>query len=241
MAYKIDQAVGYNLKIQRLKRGLTQEALGNLAGMSKQGISNIESGKGAASKTITTIADCLDISPFDLYKEIEQDANINFQRIISPNRIYLNRPSYKEKISEVIDNVISDTKDKIYYEAVTPTVKESFKLNKDILLQRLEAKRSVVNHNILEVFSEELLSNIRKSIYNEYDGKNDSIEDDEVEELLEDDEIEELVEDDTQNNQAENKPVTENKRPYDTTGLRRDQIEWLDELYGYKPNSNKDQ
>lgn len=207
MAYKIDQAVGYNLKKQRLAQGLTQDALGKLAGMTKQGISNIESGKGATSKTITTIADCLHISPFDLYKEIEPEANINFRRVTSPDRIYFNKEQYSEDIRAMIDNIISDTKDEIYYKAVVPVTKEFNTQNREMLLARLEVSRSFANYNLLSTYLDDLLLSIRKSIYNEVDEVNEVVVPDDDEpladeelvnsyEMFADDDIEDILVDD---------------------------------------------
>ncbi|MFH1422135.1 MAG: helix-turn-helix transcriptional regulator [Planctomycetota bacterium] len=65
------QLLGGRIKEERKKRGLTQEKLAELSGVSNTFISFIESGnKNASLKTIKKIADVFQISLSDLFGEM---------------------------------------------------------------------------------------------------------------------------------------------------------------------------
>ena len=68
------QLLGKRIKEERKKRGLTQEKLAELSGVSNTFISFIESGnKNASLKTIKKIADVFQISLSDLFSEMTID------------------------------------------------------------------------------------------------------------------------------------------------------------------------
>ena len=60
--------IGEKIKIARIKRGLTQEELGNMIGVQKSAIAKYESGRVVNIKrtTLQKIADVLDMNPSDL-------------------------------------------------------------------------------------------------------------------------------------------------------------------------------
>jgi len=63
--------LGRRIKEERKKKGMTQEKLAELSGISNNFISYIESGnKNASLKTIKKIADALEITLSDLFREI---------------------------------------------------------------------------------------------------------------------------------------------------------------------------
>lgn len=62
--------MGYRLKDIRLKRGINQEALSRLSGVSRQTISDIESGSAKVNTTIGTLlklADALHCKVTDIF------------------------------------------------------------------------------------------------------------------------------------------------------------------------------
>lgn len=66
----LKERLAKNIKAQRLKRDLTQEAFAELIGMSYEGYQKIELGKRSVSlKTIEKIAKALKIDPVRLFKK----------------------------------------------------------------------------------------------------------------------------------------------------------------------------
>lgn len=61
MANRLDN-IGLMIRNERLRKGLTQEELGERVGVGKAQISKIESGKGLAIKTVTKVLDALGMS-----------------------------------------------------------------------------------------------------------------------------------------------------------------------------------
>jgi transcriptional regulator with XRE-family HTH domain len=61
MDFQIDK-IGTLIRDERIRRGMTQEALGEKVGVGKAQISKIESGKGLTIKTVTKVLDALDLS-----------------------------------------------------------------------------------------------------------------------------------------------------------------------------------
>lgn len=61
MEAKIDD-IGILIRDERLRRGMTQEELGEKVGVGKAQISKIESGKGLTIKTVTKVLDALSLS-----------------------------------------------------------------------------------------------------------------------------------------------------------------------------------
>ncbi len=67
------QILGKRIRDERQKRGLTQERLAEIAGISNNFVSYIETGKKVASlKTIKKIADALETPLTELFKGIPQ-------------------------------------------------------------------------------------------------------------------------------------------------------------------------
>jgi transcriptional regulator with XRE-family HTH domain len=66
--------IGDKIKSARLKKGLTQEALGELLGVQKSAIAKYESGRVVNIKrsTLKKISDILDIRPAELITDIEE-------------------------------------------------------------------------------------------------------------------------------------------------------------------------
>lgn len=54
--------IGSIIRNERIRKGLTQEELGERVGVGKAQISKIESGKGLTIKTVTKVLDALSIS-----------------------------------------------------------------------------------------------------------------------------------------------------------------------------------
>lgn len=54
--------IGPMIRNERLRKGLTQEELGERVGVGKAQISKIESGKGLTIKTVTRVLDALGMS-----------------------------------------------------------------------------------------------------------------------------------------------------------------------------------
>ena len=66
------QQFAHNLRQQRLRRGLSQEALGHAAGLHRTEISLLErAGRDPRLSTITRLAHALDIRPAALLRGIE--------------------------------------------------------------------------------------------------------------------------------------------------------------------------
>ena len=69
--------IGSIIRNERIRKGLTQEELGERVGVGKAQISKIESGKGLTIKTVTKVLDALGISASVVLKnEPEIDRNV---------------------------------------------------------------------------------------------------------------------------------------------------------------------
>lgn len=69
--------IGSIIRNERLRKGLTQEELGERVGVGKAQISKIESGKGLTIKTVTKVLDALGMSASVVLKnEQEFDKNV---------------------------------------------------------------------------------------------------------------------------------------------------------------------
>lgn len=69
--------IGSIIRNERIRKGLTQEELGERVGVGKAQISKIESGKGLTIKTVTKVLDALSISASVVLKdEPEIDKNV---------------------------------------------------------------------------------------------------------------------------------------------------------------------
>lgn len=178
--YRIDEAVRHNLKALRLERGLTQQAIADLAGVSKQTVSNIELGRGANSRTLERLAESLAISPLEFFKEPEKGAEIEYKRV-SPKAAKLNREQYTAMLEKTVDFIVKDAGEKLYFDSIMPAVKEMFAQNRDRLLDRLNAEISNANFLVLVTFEDALLEQLKKSIV-----PNENVEDDDIDELVED-------------------------------------------------------
>lgn len=72
MEQKLREILGLNIKVERVKRGLTQEKLGELAEISTKHITKIESGDVSPSiYLIYKIAKALNVSIDKLIQEVE--------------------------------------------------------------------------------------------------------------------------------------------------------------------------
>lgn len=165
MSLRIDEIVGYHMKSFRLERQLTQQALADRASLSKQTISNLEKGQGANSKTIERIAECLDVSPLAFYTEVSSDEDISFKRVSHATSTKSNSIPYLAELKQVADKIIADTKDMIYYQQVSPVIKEMFQSNQDLILAKLNAEKNNKNYFVLSAFEENLISNLKQAIY----------------------------------------------------------------------------
>lgn len=183
MPLRIDEIVGYHMKSFRLERQLTQQALADRANLSKQTISNLEKGQGANSKTIERIAECLDVSPLAFYAEVKSDEDISFKRVSHATSTKSNSIPYLSELKQVTDRIIADTKDIIYYQQVSPVIREMFQSNQDFILVKLDAEKSKKNYYVLSTFEEHLISNIKQAIYEETLEKQE-----ELDELIEEEE-----------------------------------------------------
>ena len=70
MAGKIEK-IGLMIRNERLRKGLTQEDLGERIGVGKSQISKIESGKGLTIKTVTKVFNALGISASVILQNIQ--------------------------------------------------------------------------------------------------------------------------------------------------------------------------
>lgn len=70
MADKIEN-IGLMIRNERLRKGLTQEDLGERIGVGKSQISKIESGKGLTIKTVTKVFNALGISASVILQNIQ--------------------------------------------------------------------------------------------------------------------------------------------------------------------------
>lgn len=61
--------IGSIIRNERIRKGLTQEELGERVGVGKAQISKIESGKGLTIKTVTKVLDALSISASVVLKD----------------------------------------------------------------------------------------------------------------------------------------------------------------------------
>ncbi len=72
MEQKLREILGLNIKVERVKRGLTQEKLGELAEISTKHITKIESGDVSPSiYLVYKIAKALNVSIAKLVEEVE--------------------------------------------------------------------------------------------------------------------------------------------------------------------------
>lgn len=162
--YQIDEAVKYNLKALRMDRGLTQQALAEMAGVSKQTISNVEKGQGANSRTLERVAECLEVSPLAFFREPEKGADIEFKRV-SAKTAKLNTVQYAAALGQAVDCIVKHVEGRLYTVSVMPAVREMFAQNRDRLLDGLNAERSNTNYSVLSIFEEAILQQIKKSIF----------------------------------------------------------------------------
>lgn len=199
MSLGLDEIVGYHMKAIRLKRNLTQQVLADRANLSKQTISNIEKGQGANSKTIERLAECLDVSPLAFYTEVISDEDISLKRVSHATSTKSNSIPYLSEFQQIADRIIADTKDIIYYQQVSPVIRDMFQSNKNWILKKLNAENNRKNYFVLSMFEEHLIINIKQAIYEETSEKQEELdelieEEEELDELIEE-EMDSLIED----------------------------------------------
>lgn len=180
MQNRIDEAVGYNVKAARIERKLTQQVLAERAGLTKQSISNIEKGMGANTKTIDRIAQSLDISPLSLYCEPDRREDISFKRVASfPVRT---NKSYVQEIQGILDVVADDTRSNIFSGHIQPVLSDFFAENMENLIFQVKSAPYGKENGIVETFRDDLLGNLRTSIYNNPNTPGQDMEDELIEE-----------------------------------------------------------
>ncbi len=184
MSLRIDETVAYNLKAIRLKRKITQQALAEICGISKQTISNIEKGQGATSKTIERLAECLEISPLVFYQEPPKGADIAFKRVSVENNNFNTTP-YVIEWNNIANSIVSDTTDIIFYQKVTPVIKGVFKENQSIILNNLGVDKTAKTQQVLSSLEDTLITQVKHAIYGEQTDLDELIEDDDMDELIE--------------------------------------------------------
>jgi transcriptional regulator with XRE-family HTH domain len=176
MALQIDETVAHNLKLIRIRNHMTQQALADRANLSKQTISNLEKGQGATSKTIERLAECLDVSPLTFYQKISEQDDIQFKRVSTTGTSSTYPLSYVNELKGIVNRIISDTKDLIYYQNVSPVIRNYFNTNADSILNNLNTEINSKNYHILSAVEETLMSSIKQAIFNT---------DEELDELIE--------------------------------------------------------
>ena len=166
MEYRIDETVAHNVRALRLKKQMSQQALADRAGLSKQTISNIEKGLGATSKHLESIAQSLGIPPLLLYNEPERNEDVRFKRV-SPNASNLNTEQYVLNFENAVKNITEKAIDQLYQQIVIPTVHEAFIQNKTTLLIELDAQCSEANKQTVDTFEAALLESIERALINQ--------------------------------------------------------------------------
>lgn len=187
MSYKIDEAVGFNVRKLRLEQSLTQQALAQRAGVSKQTISNIEKGTaGANSRTVERIAECLGVSPLALYREPDGMEDISFKRVSSvAGRANMD---YAQEIQRILDRAADDAKGSFFNQHIQPVFTDFFAENTDNLIIQVKSAPHGKEQGIVEIFRDDLLGSLRASVYDHLRDKQD-MEDGLVEDGLVEDEL----------------------------------------------------
>lgn len=179
MGFRIDETVALNLRRIRLEKNLTQGALAELAKISRQSVSNIEKAQGATSKTLERLADCLKVSPLAFYQDETADPEIRLKRV-SPKVGWLASRSYVTELKSTVDHIIMETKERIYYVSIMPTIKETFNANWDDLIAGIEAHKG---EKVLYSLMDTLLTSTKEAIFNDSDSH------DKMDDLMEGDDI----------------------------------------------------
>lgn len=180
MGYMIDDVVGLNLRKIRLERKLTQGALADMAHISKQSISNIETGAGGSSKTLSRLAECLEVSPLAFYQDDGLDTSIRFKRVTA-QKPYLDRTAYTSKLGQAVDFIYRDCQERVFF-IMAMTLKETISQNSDMILESLNAERSAKNHHTLSEMADDLTQCVKQAVFG--DSEDDL---DELDELAEGD------------------------------------------------------
>lgn len=170
MGYKIDEVVALNVRTLRLERKLTQEALAERAGVSKQTISNIEKGLGATSKTLESIAECLETSPLTFYQIEHLDTDIQFKRV-TPKVVRFSKKQYAAELEKAVDTIVTATREHICYTCVLPAIRETFAQNQDEVLACLDVAKDDKSYLILSALMDSVLDASKQAIFNDADGK----------------------------------------------------------------------
>lgn len=182
---KIDETVSINLRAVRTKLGLTQAALAQMAGVSKETVSRLERGEGGNSKTIERLAEVMDVSPLALFAEVPRETDVTLKRV-SAKAARLDKARYSAMLSQTVDLIVQDTENKLYYLNVMPCIKRTFADNWGVLLAGLRNGGNA--ESLLSVLEETLLYSVKESIFQK-EGE-DSLVDD----LVDPDTIDELIE-----------------------------------------------
>ena len=226
---KIDEVVGNNLKKIRLEQNMTQQALADKANLSKQSISNIESGKGANSKTMERLADCLGVSPLAFYKNTDFKEDIKFKRVTHKDTTAdFDTTHYVEEITQTVKNIIASTKKSLYLSSILPTIQQTFSQNMGIVLEAMHAYSDPENHKIMIIFKNVLLSNIKQAIFTESEKQDKKLNENKntnnvtekepwIEELVEESikEKEEKIEDSEKKKSLTNESIEKNNSNFD--------------------------
>ncbi len=180
MSYIIDEAVGFNVRKLRLEQNLTQQALAQRAGVSKQTISNIEKATaGANSKTVERIAECLGVSPLALYHEPDRTEDVSFKRVSLPART---NGDYAQEIQRILDIAADDARSSLYSQHIQPVLADFFVQNTDNLIIQVKRAPHGREQGIVEAFRDDLLGSLRASVYNHHQNNRQGMEDELIEE-----------------------------------------------------------
>lgn len=96
--------LGENIRFYRKKSKLSQEKLGELAGLSTNTISTLEKGKSFVKySSLKGIADALNISIFDLFNFAQNNVNDNYmhQIFVRAKNLSVNQ---KKQIIKILDS-----------------------------------------------------------------------------------------------------------------------------------------
>lgn len=175
MGYMIDDVVALNLRKIRLERKLTQGALADMAHISKQSISNIETGAGGSSKTLSRLAECLEVSPLAFYQDDGLDTSIRFKRVTA-QKPYFDRTAYTSKLGQAVDFIYRDCQERVFF-IMAMTFKETISQNSDMILESLNAERSAKNHHTLSEMVDDLTRCIKQAVFDDSEDDMDELDD----------------------------------------------------------------
>ena len=117
--------------------------------------------------------------PLFQIREISDTENVQFKRVTTSSTSKFSSASYVEKLTSVVDNIVFETKNKLYYEQLAPLIKDIFNNNTDILLNNLGVGNNSKNYHIIASLEETLLIEIKQSILGKSHNDMDTLLDEE--------------------------------------------------------------